>query len=129
MLDKLLLREPLVGPIEAPENLFDDFPATPDRPAIPCQDSISHKVVRVMPGKFYEVTTELEFAVLEDVLANPPESLNPGTYFLRIRMTVTRGWNFHEQQAGSPGGIWDVGSMDSDLLKFTVKGSSRPRKT
>ncbi len=124
MLSKLVFRESLVGSIQTPY----EFSSTPDGSVGRCQKFGPRKMVRVMPGKSYQVATELEFDVFDDVLAERPDSLNPGPYSVQIRMEVSRGWDFHEGKRWSSSNVWWEGPMDSELMKFMVKYEAKQRR-
>lgn len=114
-------RDPGVGPIEVP----DDFPSD-EIVTGPCPHDLKpHQVVTVMPGKSYEAATQLKFFVVEDALADPPLSVNPGIYFLRARVLVVKTWDAHEHE----GVECTSGPIDTAPMRFTVEGKSEWRKT
>lgn len=125
MVGKLVFPEPLVGPVEAP----DDFPSTPDSLAGHCRDfPLNHKLVRVMPGKSYEAITQLKFEVVDGVAADPPQSVNPGVYFLQARIAITQNWIVDKQEQRGQVTPWNSGPVDTEPMKFTVKGKSKRRQ-
>jgi hypothetical protein len=120
LVKRVVFPEPLVGPIEAPNYTF----TTENPPVYRCRNlGPPREIAKVMPGRSYEITEQLKFKVLDDSPADLSESLNPGVYYLQLTMVLARTWDIEKQTIVG----WDVGPIDSALLKFTVKG--RPKKT
>jgi hypothetical protein len=112
--------EPLVGPIEAPNDIF----ATENGLVDPCKNlGPPRKIARVIPGKSYETTEQLRFKVLNDSPADFSHSLNPGVHYLQVTIVAARNWDIEKQTIVG----FTVGPIESTVLRFVVKG--KPRHT
>ena len=115
---RVVFPEPLVGPVEAPNDVF----ASGNRFVDACKNlGAPRKIVRVMPGKSYETTEQLKFKVLDDSPADLSESLNPGVYYLQVTIVSARNWDIDKQTIVG----FVVGPIESTLLKFAVRGKPR----
>lgn len=122
---QLVFPEPLVGPFDVP----DEFPSPAENHLELCfPDLKPHKVVRLMPGKSYEIKTRLTFDVIEDGPAEPPQSLNPGVYFLKVRMAVSQRWDVEKLKGPGLPVVWSGDLRGSESMRFVVR-SSRGRRT
>lgn len=117
MVNRMVFPEPVVGPIEG----NDQFPA-PDGSIESCGGTV--KVVRVMPGKSYAVTKVLKFTVLDDVPSDFRDLVNPGVNYLQGRILVAQSWEIEKQSMP----MWFEGMIDTELMRFTVKGKTKRRQ-
>jgi hypothetical protein len=117
---------PLVGPSE-PLLADGEIAYT----AQGCPYVTDERLLRLLPGEFFDATQRVNFTVVSVGAFHPPNTLKPGEYFLKL--TELTWWEIDGQDQNlkekwrKPGAL--IGrAVRSELLAFVVKGKPAKRQ-
>src|SRR5258705_11342274 len=96
-----------------------------------CAYRTDEKLLALLPGKSYDTTMRIKFQVIDQGRFHPPESLRPGSYFLKIN--VMTWWQIDGQDEElkerwrKPGAL--LGRIvPSELMPFVVARNRAKRR-
>ncbi len=125
---RVVYDSPIVGPSEPliPDGMVHGNPTQGG-----CAYRTDEKLLALLPGKSYDTTMRIKFQVIDQGRFHPPESLRPGSYFLKIN--VMTWWQIDGQDEElkerwrKPGAL--LGRIvPSELMPFVVARNHAKRR-
>ena len=126
--ETVIYDSPLVGPSEPLGASAPTAHALTDQA---CPYTAEEKLLRLLPGESFEATQRVKFRVVSPEAFDPPDTLKPGKYFLKLTETTMweiDGEDLSLREKWKQPGVQIGRAVTSKLMSFVVKGKQIKRQ-